>query len=441
MPDESAAATAWEPPEAIPRAELVTTSEQVLGRSDIAIRRREHVFRVGQLGLDWDVGVMVYEPEDATKIATGADGRKVGMFILHGGSGDFRSMERLSRLLAGKFGYKIASMTYPGRLYLPNPSRDWPGDTIHADDAVRTPIWLDGEAITPDQYDLVKDLSLRARYGTRLVARAKPGSVFHDRMAAWPAAFEAAMGEACRSHLPDGEFSIYVHGHSTGGPFVHMLAQRVANIAGVVGIENSPFAYIYQAMLGFEWTGPFNDLLIRTWRDIARYKGAEVLSQDGGDALMRLPWVMEEVFDEWDRVKSRPQFKAEYPVHYACLPALTEAATAAARRLHMNADETDALIARYAGYCRELTGPGVRPVPPVLLGIARHSRDHTEEVYNRVVIPKFAAMTPAPKVRVVRFGTGTHAYEKSEDGLPMGLVPAVARLWHDAITEGYYLHG
>jgi hypothetical protein len=50
-------------------------------------------------------------------------------------------------------------------------------------------------------------------------------------------------------------------------------------------------------------------------------------------------------------------------------------------------------------------------------------------------------MAPAPRVRVVRFGTGTHAYEKSEDGLPMGLVPAVARLWHDAITEGYYLHG
>ncbi len=439
MPVDHMVAGAWQPPETIPRDDMVRTSEQVLGRTDIPIRQTEHIFRIPALGLDWDVGVMVYQPEDATRIARGGDGNRIGIFILHGGSGDYRSMDRLSRLLVGKFGYKVTSMTYPGRLYLPDPTRDWPDDTIHADGAVRTPVWLNGEDITPDQYDLEKDISLRARYGTRLVARAKPGTLFHDRMAAWPVAFEEAMKQVCRDHLPDGEFSIYVHGHSTGGPFVHMLSQRVANIRGIVGIENSPFAYIYQAMLGFEWTGPFNDLLIRTWRDIARYKGAEVLSQEGGKALMRLPWVMEEVFDEWDRVKSRPQFKAEYPLHYAAVPALTEAARAAARRLGMKADETAALIARYSGYCRELSGPDVKPVPPVLLGIAKHSRDHTEAAYSKVVTPMFAAMNPAPRVRVVRFDSGTHAYEKAEDGLPMGLVPAVAQLWHDAIMGGYYL--
>jgi len=31
-----------------------------------------------------------------------------------------------------------------------------------------------------------------------------------------------------------GFFSIYVHGHSTGGPYVSMLSQRIPNIAGVI---------------------------------------------------------------------------------------------------------------------------------------------------------------------------------------------------------------
>ena len=75
---------------------------------------------------------------------TGPDGRKIGVFLTHGGASDWRSMEPLARLLAGKLGYRIASMTYPGRLYLPDPSRDWPGDTIRGDGTVRTPIWLDG---------------------------------------------------------------------------------------------------------------------------------------------------------------------------------------------------------------------------------------------------------------------------------------------------------
>jgi len=126
---------------------------------------------------------------------------------------------------------------------------------------------------------------------------AKPGTRFYDRMAAWPVAFEEGMKQACARHLPPDEYSIYVHGHSTGGPFAHMLTQRVENIVGVVGMENSPFAYIYQKMIGIEWPGPFNDLLIRTWRDVARYAGAEIYHKEGGESLMRLPWIMETVHD------------------------------------------------------------------------------------------------------------------------------------------------
>ena len=437
MPDN--ASSPWEPPARMSREELIAASDTVLARTPIPFSETEHVFRVHSLGLDWDIGVMVYEPDDPARIPTGADGRKIGMFVLHGGAGDYRSMEQLCRLLAGRFGYKIASMTYPGRLYLDDPSRDWPGDTIHPDGTVRTPIWQIGETIGPDQYSIVQDTSLRGRYGTRFVARPHEGSRFYDRMAAWPAAFEDAMKQVCHDHLPDGEFSIYVHGHSTGGPFVHMLSQRVDNIRGVVGIENSPFGYMYQQIIGIEWAAPFEDLLIRTWRDIARYTGAEVRSQEGEAGLMRLPWVMEEVFDAWNSGLTRPQFKAEYPVHYGCLPAMTAAAKAAARRLDFNAEETDALIARYCGYTREISGPDTRPVPPILLSICQHSRDHTEQRYDNVVVPMFAKMNPAPKVRVVKLGAGTHHYEWPEDDLPEGLVAPTAGMWHDAITQGYYL--
>ena len=165
------------------------------------MRQTEDIFRINALGLDWDMGVTVYEPADPGQIARGADGKKIGIFLLHGGSGDFKSMEPMAKLFAEKFGCKAVAMTFPGRLYLDDPSRDWPDDTIHADGTVRTPIWLKGEHITPDQYEVVRDTSMRLRYGTRTVARAKPGTIFYDRMAAWPVAFEAGMKDAMRRHF------------------------------------------------------------------------------------------------------------------------------------------------------------------------------------------------------------------------------------------------
>src|SRR5258708_28159046 len=132
-------------------------------------------------------------------------------------------------------------MTFPGGLYLDDPSRDWPGDTIRPDGSARTPIWQRGEYVTPDQYELVEDASKRMKYGVRRLARAKPGSRFYDRMAAWPLAFERGMQEACARHFPVGAFSIYVHGHSTGGPHVSMLSHPAPHIAGALAIPNSPF--------------------------------------------------------------------------------------------------------------------------------------------------------------------------------------------------------
>jgi hypothetical protein len=399
---------------------------------------------------------MVYEPEDSSKIPVGADGRKVGAFLLHGGSGDYKAMERLALLLVRKFGYKVVSGTFPGRLYLPDPSRDWPGDTVHPDGTVRTPIWKEGEVITPDQYDVVSDTSMRMRYGTRTLARAKPGTHFYYRMAAWPVAFEEGMIEANRRHFPEGEYSVYGQGHSTGGPFICMLSQRIPNCTGGLAAENSPFGYICDLrdrwggslgkITGYERvekegkprTDPFNELYIRSWRDRARYAGPEALGQEGPTALMRLPALMEDVLNSWEKSKLRPQFKAEYIVTHNIAASLTEAARVTAKRLEMDSETTESLVKRYVGYAQELSGPGVKPVPPFLFGISKDSRDHSLEVYKEVIVPAFQAMKPAPKVHVTQFGAGVHWIWSPEKDLSMGIAPAVVRSWNDAIMGGFF---
>src|SRR3954454_4030532 len=451
-------AQSWQPPATWSREQVLATSDAVLGKPAGEVKESEDIFRLVTLGLDWDIGVRVYEPQPAAKITRGADGKRVGIFLLHGGAGDYKSMEKFALLFAEKFGFKVVTMTFPGRLYLDDESRDWPGDTIKPDGTVRTPIWLKGEYVTPDQYELVKDASKRMKYGIRTSARAKPGSRFYDRMASWPMAFEDGMKEACRRHFPVGEFSIYVHGHSTGGPYVSMLTQRVQNIAGVIAIENSSFGYINEKkhqwgghvgkIEGFQaaapksdeaWKDPFNDLYIRTWRDLARYRGSEALGQEGPQALMRLPWLMEEVLDAWDVAKKRPLFKAEYMITHNIVGALEAAARAAAAPLTVSDAEPEKLVAHYLGYTRPLSGPGVKPLPPYLFVISKDSRDHSPEVYREVIIPMFQAMKPAPRVAVTRFMAGVHTYTKPEPDLPIGIAPAAAQFYFEAITGGYFV--
>ncbi len=448
----------WKPPQNISREECISSSRTVLAMPDIKLNQHEDILHIKVLALDWDIGGMVYQPEDAAKIPIGVDGKKVGIFLLHGGAGDYKSMEDVALLFAGKFGYKVVTMTYPGRLYLEDSSRNWPDDTIYPDGTVRTPIWKKGELVTPDQYEVIKDGSMRMKYGIRTVARAKPDTTFYYRMAGWPVAFEEGGKEVMRRHFPENEYSIYVHGHSTGGPFVSMLSQRVANITGVLAIENSPFGHIHEQLQA--WSGglgkldgykkftkkenkrfdKFNDLYIITWKSRARYRGPEALGQEGPKALMRLPWLMEEVFEEWGRNKSRPNFKAEYIITYNIVPSLIKAAQVTAKRLNMNSKDTEALVNRYLGYPRELTGLGVKPVPPFIFCISKHSTTHNLEVYKKVVLPMYKAMNPAPKVNIVQFDAGVHVYKKPEKGLPMGIAPAVAKFYSEAIMGGYYLN-
>jgi len=43
--------------------------------------------------MDWILGSMVYEPADASKIPAGPDGKKVGIFLLHGGTSDYKDLD------------------------------------------------------------------------------------------------------------------------------------------------------------------------------------------------------------------------------------------------------------------------------------------------------------------------------------------------------------
>jgi hypothetical protein len=69
--------------------------------------------------MEWDLGMMVYEPEDFNRIPVGDDGKKAGFFLLHGGSSDFKGIERHSKLLASKFGFKVMAGTFPGSSHSP----------------------------------------------------------------------------------------------------------------------------------------------------------------------------------------------------------------------------------------------------------------------------------------------------------------------------------
>src|SRR5215467_10164010 len=115
---------AWQPPESISREETLARSQAVLAKASLLLRQTEDIFRIHALGLDWDMGVRVYEPSDPKQIVRGADGKKIGVFLLHGGSGDYKSMELIAKVFAEKFACKAVAMKFAGGLYLDDKSRD-----------------------------------------------------------------------------------------------------------------------------------------------------------------------------------------------------------------------------------------------------------------------------------------------------------------------------
>lgn len=425
--------TPWEPPSVVSPAEVLSLNHQVAALPDLPINVVEDIFRINALEMDWDIGVVVYEPQEPSRTPTGPDGKKTGVFLLHGGVSDFKSVEGIAKTLASKYAIKVATMTFPGRFYFSDPSRDWPGDVEYDDGAARTPLWSKETRITRDQYTIVQDTSKRAEYGTLISLSAKPGTEFYYRMAAWPAAFEEAIKETARRQFPEGEFSIYVHGHSTGGPFAMMASQRVPNIAGLLGYGSSPFGWMYPVISGDDWPFPFGQLRLRTWRDTARY-----LYEGMKDLDIGLPMLIELTFERWESAKKRPNFKAEDFIHKNSTQALEAAARVSAGRLKLSNHESDALVQCYLGYTRELSGTGIKPVPN-FLSIHGINDDTVTLQRCQRSLPLFAALSPAPKVRPVSLGAGVHSWGWTDDRLAQGIVPPVAKLWHDAIMNGFFL--
>ena len=428
-----AAQSSWDPPAIISFNEVVKLTDETIALNSAPIEITEDIFRIHELAMDWDIGVVRYESPDKTHIPSGPDGKKVGVFLLHGGVSDFKSVERIAKLLPEKFDIPVVTMTFPGRFYFHDTSRDWPGDVENSDGTARTPLWSRENTITADQYAVVQDTSKRKDYGTLVSLSAKEGTEFYHRMAAWPVAFEQAIKEAARRQFPEAEYSIYIHGHSTGGPFAMMASQRIPNITGLLGWGSSPFGWMYPVVTGDDWNFPFNQLRLRTWRDTARYMFEGMKHQEIG-----LPMLIELTFERWESAKKRPNFKAEDFIHKNSTKALEAAARASAARLKLSNRESDGLIERYLGYTKELSGPRVKPVPNFL---SIHGVNDDTVTLNRCErsLPLFARLNPAPKVCPVSLGAGIHSWGWTDDQLPQGIVPAVAKLWHDAIMNGFFV--
>jgi hypothetical protein len=104
----------------------------------------------------------------------------------------------------------------------------------------------------------------------------------------------------------------------------------------------------------------------------------------------------------------------------------------------MSDRDTEALVQQYLGYTRELSGRGVKPLPPFL---SLHGINDDTVTLGRCErsLSLFARLNPAPKVRCVSIGAGVHTWSYTETDLPQGVAPAVAKIWYDAIMNGFYL--
>jgi hypothetical protein len=51
----------WQPPEQVSREDTIARSDAVLAMPDLPLKQTEDIFRINALGLDWDMGVTVYE--------------------------------------------------------------------------------------------------------------------------------------------------------------------------------------------------------------------------------------------------------------------------------------------------------------------------------------------------------------------------------------------
>ena len=98
---------------AVSRAQIVRDSDKLLAGPQLPLVQTEDIFEIDVAGLSWDIGVMVYESADDSEIPKGADGKKVGVFLLHGGAGDYKTMESRAKLIASRLGYRVCRAHSP----------------------------------------------------------------------------------------------------------------------------------------------------------------------------------------------------------------------------------------------------------------------------------------------------------------------------------------
>ncbi len=72
---------AWEPPQVVSFDEVLKLNEEVTARAGTPIDISEDIFRIHELAMDWDIGVVRYAPKDISRIPTGPDGKKVGILL------------------------------------------------------------------------------------------------------------------------------------------------------------------------------------------------------------------------------------------------------------------------------------------------------------------------------------------------------------------------
>ena len=72
--------SSWEPPKALSLDEVLQLDRQVASMPDLSIRVHEDIFRIRELEMDWDIGVMVYEPENTNRSPSGPMAKRSGSF-------------------------------------------------------------------------------------------------------------------------------------------------------------------------------------------------------------------------------------------------------------------------------------------------------------------------------------------------------------------------
>lgn len=77
--------SSWEPPAALSLEQVFQLDRQVASMPDLSVLIHEDIFRIRELEMDWDIGVVVYDPENADNIPIGPDGKRSGSFYFTAG--------------------------------------------------------------------------------------------------------------------------------------------------------------------------------------------------------------------------------------------------------------------------------------------------------------------------------------------------------------------